>query len=982
MVRYLTLATSLLLLLGGSLSAQAPLIEVYQGPVGSTRLVDGASTVEFGSVLMGTPKNQMFTIRNVGATNLVLTEPISVPVGFTVMRTFGRSVVPPGETTTFVAALNAASAGRYTGGQISFVNNDTPRSPFNFNLTGSALPEPAFRTIDNGDSGFRTVGAWTQARGPGYGYQNNVHYKLAGTGTAVASWTFKGLTPGLYQVSATWTPTSDLAPDARFTIRDGSASLGTTLVNLQSPNINFTDAEANWHNIGGQVLITSDTLVVQLSDQATAGSYLFADSVRVTRAGYNGRVVDDGSADFTRTGTWIQDLLRGFQGDSYSRGPGAATATWTFSGLGAGSYRVSATWRDHPGRASNALYTILNGATPLGTARIDQRRAPKDIVDGGARWTDVGAVGQVYAITGTNPLVVMLNTADATGTVSADAVRVERVNTPAQPTIPDTVRFLDQATWGPNAATLTAARSQGIPGYINAQFATTPTGYPFRPIRANNNTRLMTDTPHPGCGEGSPVVVNAVCNREHYTSYFHQRALFENAFYGNDQLRQRVAWALHKILVADLGGHTVRGPASRGYVYLAILDYYALGNFRDLLYVMTLNPGMGDYLDMIRSRRTNPNENYARELLQLFSIGVDELHPDGTPWVNDLGNRVPTYTQPDVVQFSRALTGWDLNVPHSAFASNWHDFMTVNNHLFHDVTAKTLLQRSPRGRTIAQSTSDPPSADYIWGSFDSVIDNVFYHPNTGPYICKQLIQMMVTSNPTPGYVARVSAAFDRNRASPTQMRQVIQAILLDPEARGDVKSGPNYGKLREPVQFATNMGRAFGVTGYTDRTLRSDGALSTDANNQINTMEQNPLNPPSVFSYFLQDNIITGSNNLSGPEFQIYSTLTAIRRHNFTNTMLNPNGGVDAYGIAPSTDPINRPIPNGTKLDLRWATDAMTPTQILNQVNLILMGNRMTPTLRSAILDAISVPQVTTGLGRAKRAMYLVLNSPEYLIQR
>ena len=988
MVRTLCLALALLLAMAGSAGAQ-PRIEVHDGatiPPGSTGIVDNTGTVEFGSANVAAPLNRIFTIRNIGNQNLVLTEPINVPNGFTVMRTFGSTVVPPGGTTQFTLALNAATAGRFTGGQISFGNNDTPRSPFNFTVTGSALPEAAMRTLDNSDAAFRFVGNWELSTYPGIGYQNNTRFKPAGNGTSVASWTFKGLTPGLYQVSTTYLAYSSWAPDARYTLRDATGALATITVNQQIPPADLQDAGVAWRNLGAPVLVSGDTLTVQLSDQATAGTWVMADAVRVERVGYVGRVLDDGSAGFTTTGTWTRDLLRGFQGDATFKGPGTGTATWTFS-VPAGQYRVSATWREAANRATNAAFTIRNGATTLATVQVNQRVIPRDFLDGGTRWTDLGAPGTIYTTTGANALVVELNSTNANGVVVADAVRIERVNVPTQPTLQDTVRFLEQATWGPNSATIAAVRSQGIPGWLNANFASPITGYIILPVRHDDRNQPITGTPYAGCLI-APGQTDPTCIRENYTSYVHKRTFFTNAFYSSDQVRQRMAWNLHKIIVTDVGG--VRGYGARFSAYLNILDWAAVGNYSQMLVWMTLNPNMGDYLDMVRSTSTRPNENYARELLQLFSIGLDELHPDGTPILTAQGDRVPTYNQATVEAFTRVLTGWNRQPNFATGVSNWIDYMNVVTNAqgratLHDGSAKTLLQRSPRNRAIAASPGWPgtqPLAEYAWASFDSVIDNVYSHPNVGPYISKQLIQMMVTSNPSPGYVARVAAVFDRNRTSENQMREVARAVLLDPEARGDLKIDPNFGRLREPVQVMNSMARAFGVTSYNDRSIPSDGALSGEGANQLQPLEQDVFAPPSVFSYFMPDNIITGTNNLLGPEFQIYSTLSSVRRHNMINQMLQPNNGnPDTYGIAPSAAGTNRPVPEGTKLDLR-TLETLTPQQLVDELDRVLFGLRMPAAMKARILQAVSVPQITTGLRRAKTALYLVYNAPEWMVQR
>jgi hypothetical protein len=232
-------------------------------------------------------------------------------------------------------------------------------------------------------------------------------------------------------------------------------------------------------------------------------------------------------------------------------------------------------------------------------------------------------------------------------------------------------------------------------------------------------------------------------------------------------------------------------------------------------------------------------------------------------------------------------------------------------------------------------------------------------------------------------VARVAAVWQRNEQSLNQLREVARAILLDPEARGDLKPDPNYGKLREPILRTTNLCRAFGVTAYSGTGL-SDGALSVAANNQMSPLDQNPFFPPTVFSYYLPDNVLTGTNNVIGPEFQIYSTLTAVRWQNFTQTMLNPNGGETAYGIAASPPPpqVDRPIPDGTRVDLTALVNlAANPTQLVDELDRVIFGYRMSPAMKAEIIRATSLAGLSD-LRKAKTALYLVMNAPEYLIQR
>ncbi|HYJ48227.1 MAG TPA: DUF1800 domain-containing protein, partial [Pyrinomonadaceae bacterium] len=352
----------------------------------------------------------------------------------------------------------------------------------------------------------------------------------------------------------------------------------------------------------------------------------------------------------------------------------------------------------------------------------------------------------------------------------------------------DTVRLLEQATFGPTPAEVTRVQGIGLRAYLNEQFNA--------PLSVIPSGTLMPTDQAQGCPTGS----SATCTRDNYTMYPLQVAFYQNAISGQDQLRQRVAWALHEILVVS--GNDVTLPSWMA-PYLQTLQRNALGNFRQLLQEITLNPAMGQYLDMLGNSRGNPNENYAREILQLFSVGLDKLNTDGTPQLDSQGNRIPTYDQTTITNFARVFTGWRLAAPKVTMINgvnfnvlNYQDPMIVTSESNHDTAAKTLLNGTtlPAGQN---STTD----------LNAALDNIFNHPNVGPFVGRQLIQHLVTSNPSPAYVARVAAVFNNNCAglypdnpcsgARGDLKAVVTAILLDPEARGDAKTDPAYGRQRE-----------------------------------------------------------------------------------------------------------------------------------------------------------------------------------------
>ncbi|HEV2762512.1 MAG TPA: DUF1800 domain-containing protein, partial [Pyrinomonadaceae bacterium] len=390
----------------------------------------------------------------------------------------------------------------------------------------------------------------------------------------------------------------------------------------------------------------------------------------------------------------------------------------------------------------------------------------------------------------------------------------------------DTTRFLEQASWGPTPAEIARVRALGLRAYLNEQFNATPSGYPLMPLYPQDNAQGC-----PSAVLNDPAYHRNVCIRQNYSMYPLQVQFFKNALYGQDQLRQRVAFALHQILVVS--GRDPINQASWLGPYVQILERHAFGNYRQLLREVTLNPAMGLYLDTLGNTRTNPNENFAREILQLFSVGVDELNPDGTPRLDAQGNRVPTYTQETVNNFTRVFTGWTLAAPRTATIDgvsfsvlNFRDPMVAREQN-HDTGAKTLLSY-PNAPSFNLPPGQTASAD-----LDAALNNIFNHPNVGPFVGRQLIQHLVTGNPSPAYVGRVAAVFNNNCAGlypesctgeRGDLKATVRAVLLDPEARGDVKTDPGYGKLREPAQYVNNVLRALNVKSF-DKTSTSDGVL-------------------------------------------------------------------------------------------------------------------------------------------------------------
>lgn len=529
----------------------------------------------------------------------------------------------------------------------------------------------------------------------------------------------------------------------------------------------------------------------------------------------------------------------------------------------------------------------------------------------------------------------------------------------------DRMRFLQQATFGGTPELDHRIRRIGIRAYLaeqlDAPYPSLSNPYPDIPLKSTdqNNTTI-------GCGmytSGTPE--RNMCNRMHYSMYPVQNWFMKEAFYGEPQLRHRMAWALSQIWVISGAGGTTQ-QSSWMFAYHKLLSQHAFGNYRDLMKDMTLNPGMGNYLDMARSTKNNPNENYPREILQLFSVGLFMLNQDGTLILDGQGNPIPTYDQDDVNEFTKVFTGWGFCNTTCANSApgivNYKDpmILTQNNH---NVTAKTLLDYpNAVNRNIAANLNGNTELDLA-------LDNIFYHPNVGPFVSKLLIQHLVTSDPTPAYVGRVSAVFNNNGSGVRgDLRAVVRKILLDPEARGDVKTDPNYGKLREPVQFVTNVLKAFNVKAV-DLVQQSDGVVT----NYTNPLSQNPFNSPTVFNYYSPDYVIPGTS-LLGPEFAIMTTGTSIARANVINTIT-----FSRINVAEAS-------PNGTAIDLaEWdalSTADPTGNRLLDELNYRLLHGRMTPQMRATILPAITSIAANNPRARAQAAIYLVATSSQFQIQR
>jgi uncharacterized protein (DUF1800 family) len=524
----------------------------------------------------------------------------------------------------------------------------------------------------------------------------------------------------------------------------------------------------------------------------------------------------------------------------------------------------------------------------------------------------------------------------------------------AQPTSAgDAVRFLEQTSFGPTEATIQEVMQKGTRLALEEQFAKPMSGY-------GTFTDIDPD-PRKGCPD-TALPNPDICYRENYTVHPLQRRFFANAVAAQDQLRQRVAFALSQILV--ISGTELETMGGIGY-YQQMLMNLAFGNFREIMYEVTLSPAMGEFLDMVNNpkpdpaRNIEPNENYARELLQLFTVGECELNPNGSCRVDAAGAPVPTYDQDTVENLARALTGWTYP-PRPGVASRFPNPPYYLGRMMpfdpqHDTAAKTLFGN----RTIAAGQTAVQDVN-------SALDIIFNHTNTGTFIGKQLIQHLVTSNPSPAYVARVTAAFNNNgQGVRGDMKAVLRAILLDAEARGDVKTAADYGKLREPALLVTGVIRALNGA--------SDGVYLLG---QSSNMGQNVFQAPSVFNFYPPTFPAPGTQ-LAGPPFKLMLTGTILNRSNFVDRIVMGNAIGADNTVTGST---------GTRIDLApfqaLAANPDAAGQLLDRFNLLFLHNTMSPQTRAALLTAINAYPATDTLGRVRQAAYLVATSSQYQVEQ
>ncbi len=511
----------------------------------------------------------------------------------------------------------------------------------------------------------------------------------------------------------------------------------------------------------------------------------------------------------------------------------------------------------------------------------------------------------------------------------------------------DAARFLHQATYGPNIKEIRRLQRLGYDAWLDRQMA--------RPVTLQQPCMQRTlDDPN------LPLYQNS-----------RLESWYLNSAQGADQLRQRMAFALSQIFVVSDNaalGNEVMGIAR----YYDLLASMAFDNYRDVLEQVTRNVVMGQYLGMFKNAKadpvagTQPDENYAREVMQLFSIGLHQLNMDGTEILDGSNNPIPTYDQTVIENFARAFTGWNYA---GCASNNWtwcnpsqpgvDGYAPMEpNEAYHDTDPKTLLN----GQAV-------PGGQNAHTDLDAALDNIFNHPNVPPFISKQLIQRFVTSNPSPAYVGRVSAVFaDNGSGVRGDLNAVIRAVLLGDEARNNsFIDNSDFGKLKEPIIRQVSLWRAF-------------NAISPNQRFQIWNPEfplaQRPLGAPSVFNFykpgFRQPGPIRDANLVS-PEFQITSETTVFTVTNEINEMTTR--GHHLYNHWNDGWPL-------LQLQAVAALYDSDGAAFLDHLDLLMFAGQMTAHTRTVLEDLMNQLQSSSAVQKAASVILVLALSPEYVVQR
>ena len=541
------------------------------------------------------------------------------------------------------------------------------------------------------------------------------------------------------------------------------------------------------------------------------------------------------------------------------------------------------------------------------------------------------------------------NTTPSTTPTTTPTTPIDRSTTPQ-----DAARLLTQATFGPTKAEIDAVASQGIETWIEEQFDAPQSHHRAQTLaifNADDNARIENGAELPWSG--------------------HRYAAWsEIALHGKDQLRQRVAFALSQLFVISDKSALDNSHLDIATYYDGLADY-AFGNYRDLLEFVTLSPAMGVYLNMLGNEKPDednnirPDENFAREVMQLFTIGLDELNLDGSLKIQN-GQPIPTYDIDTVKAYAHVFTGWHFYGTTYNTWDNWWQNRNFRNQmvLVPEYHAQDVRKALLNG-VVVEAGTDGERA------MQMALDSLFEHPNVGPFVARHLIQRLVTSNPSPDYIARTAQVFNDNGAGERgDLGAVVKQILLDEEARQPrADQAPEFGKIKEPLIRGIQMIRAFGI--YEPNTPKPQW--------YDYVFNQSPLSSPSVFNFFSDSFTPAGQLNEMGlvaPELEIINDTYMVR---------NSNHAAWWSMWTPSTQEIDAGHERAMTIDFTPFISMLQndPAELLDYLDLVLLSGGMNDTMREAILDYDQVAKEwLSDVERVKEMTFMVTGSPQFAVQR
>jgi uncharacterized protein (DUF1800 family) len=647
---------------------------------------------------------------------------------------------------------------------------------------------------------------------------------------------------------------------------------------------------------------------------------------------------------------------------------GGATATGTITSAGlytppaaipSTSPMITAVSVATPTVTASASEAVWNPIPVVTSAMVTQNfGAPTGLLDvlgtGFVQGAQLQAGGSTFTTTFVSATELQATVPVATGATTM-AVNVVNPNpgaatTPAtaqvvalKATLQSAARLLDQATFGPTLTDIQHVESIGLQGYLNQQCATAAT------IEPN-----LLSTPPTLC-----VNTQIPCQQAEW---------WQAAITAPDQLRQRVAFALSEMFVVSTNSVNPESVVT----FQNILASDAFANFYTVMHDVALSPAMGGYLNMLNSAKPGTvngvaqiaNENFARENMQLFTVGLDLLNPDGSLQLDGSGNPIPTYSEAQVQAFARAYTGWTYATPGGTTTKFPNPTADYNDPMVavesqHDTGAKTLLNGTtlPAGQSAEQDLT-------------GALTNIFNHQNVGPFVCRQLIQHLVASNPSPAYVARVAAVFANDGTGVRgNMQAVVQAILLDTEARaGDTNSSFDGGHLREPLLYLANVVRGLGFT-FTGGGAGTGAEYYSTLSNYSTLLSEKPYTSGSVFNFF-PPNYVIPDTTANAPEFGIENTASAVLRLTVADDMVNNK--ISAFSVDLSATSALGLMASATG---NATTDS---TNLVNALANIFMHGQMPSQMQTAIVNHVAT--LTNIPERVRVATYLVITASQYKI--